>query len=396
MKHLAKLIHWMMPEWYEPGGKGMSKILTLGWGLFFTINLQIIFFVLFYLSDYSIGYIINVLSLFFSFIGIYFLKYTKHTRLAANITAGIIFFNTTINSYFTGGLGSSILLWILIIPIISIFILERKHGFYWVSVSLVALTILFVFFPKGSPGSIKLINNEHFDLWINIFLLGLIIWFSALVIDDAKNTAVHEAEKAKKIADENAKALGEELAQRKLTERALRESEEKLKHLANTDGLTKLINRRHFFILAEKELGRAARYQIPLSITIFDVDNFKSVNDQYGHLVGDQILFQVSKRCLEIIRNADILARYGGEEFVILFPHTKKEDAFASSERIRSAMEETPFLINNQEIWVTLSIGVAGYKGDRTPNIDALLELADKALYQSKRDGKNKTTMWEE
>jgi len=81
-----------MPEWYEPGGKGMSNILTLGWGLFFTINLQIIFFALFYLSDYGIGYTINIISLIFSFIGIYFLKYTRRTRLAANIAAGIIFF----------------------------------------------------------------------------------------------------------------------------------------------------------------------------------------------------------------------------------------------------------------------------------------------------------------
>ena len=385
-----------MPKWYEPGGKGMSNILTLGWGLFFTINLQIIFFILFYLSDYGIGYTINIISLVFSFIGIYFLKYTRRIRLAANITAGIIFFNTTINSYFTGGLGSSILLWILIIPIISIFILERKHGFYWVTASLVVLTILFVFSPEGSPDSVTLIDNEYFDLWINIFLLGLIIWFSALVIDDAKNTATHEAEKAKKIADENAEALEKELAQRKLIELALRESEEKLRNLANTDALTKLINRRHFFILAEKELERAVRYQTPLSITIFDVDNFKSVNDQYGHLVGDQILFQVSKRCLEIIRSVDILARYGGEEFVILFPHTEREEAFASSERIRSAVEGVPFRINDQEIWVTLSMGVANFSEDRTANIDALLELADKALYQSKRDGKNKTTIWEE
>ena len=374
----------------------MSNILTLGWGLFFTINLQIIFFILFYLSDYGIGYTINIISLVFSFIGIYFLKYTRRIRLAANITAGIIFFNTTINSYFTGGLGSSILLWILIIPIISIFILERKHGFYWVTASLVVLTILFVFSPEGSPDSVTLIDNEYFDLWINIFLLGLIIWFSALVIDDAKNTATHEAEKAKKIADENAEALEKELAQRKLIELALRESEEKLRNLANTDALTKLINRRHFFILAEKELERAVRYQTPLSITIFDVDNFKSVNDQYGHLVGDQILFQVSKRCLEIIRSVDILARYGGEEFVILFPHTEREEAFASSERIRSAVEGVPFRINDQEIWVTLSMGVANFSEDRTANIDALLELADKALYQSKRDGKNKTTIWEE
>lgn len=81
---------------------------------------------------------------------------------------------------------------------------------------------------------------------------------------------------------------------------------------------------------------------------------------------------------------------------MILFPHTKREEAFVSSERIRDAVDKTLFQVDNQEIWKTLSMGIADFTGDKTPNINALLELVDKALNQSKRDGKNQTTVWVE
>ena len=385
----------MMPEEYEPSSERMSYILTLGWGLFFTIILQIIFFILFYLSNYKIGYTINIICLVFSFVSIYLLKYTKKIWLASNIIAAIVFINTTINSYFTGGLHSSILLWLLIIPIISIFILERKHGIFWVIASLVVSFIFFAYFPDGSPDSIVLIGNEHFDIWVNLFLLIALIWFSALVIDNTKNKAIKDSEKAREETYQNSIALEAELAQRHIAEYALRQSEEKLKHLANTDVLTELINRRRFFELAEKELERSVRYQIPLSISIFDIDDFKSINDQYGHLVGDQVLYQMSKRFSELARKTDILARYGGDEFVILFPHTEGQTAFASSDRIRVGVKETPFLIENHEIWVTLSMGVASFSHEETADLDFLLDCADKALYKAKNAGKNKTSLWE-
>ena len=104
----------------------------------------------------------------------------------------------------------------------------------------------------------------------------------------------------------------------------------------------------------------------------------------------------MGKHCLESSRNSDILARYGGEEFIILFPQTEGKEAFTSSERIRIAIEEEPFHIEDKEIQVTLSFGVASCFLEGTPNLDTLIDLADKALYISKRNGKNMTTLWAE
>ena len=389
MRFVPKIINWMMPEGHRPNRTRMSYVETLGWGVLFTVILQIIYFVLFYLSNYTIGYMLNIICLLFSAISIFLLKKAKRARLAANIVAGIIFCNTVINSYFTGGLHSSILLWILIIPIVSIFILDRKDGLYWVVASLIETVILLIYSPLGSPNSIRMINNEDFDIWINLFLLIGVVWSSAVVIDNAKNKAISDAEEARI-------KLEAELSERESIELVLRESEEKLQRLANIDGLTGLKNRRHFFELAESEFERVLRYRLPLSIAIFDIDNFKSINDQFGHAVGDRILSEISKLCLEDSRNNDILARYGGEEFIILFPQTEGDEAFASSERIRMTIEKSPFPVNDKETQVTLSFGVASLSHEGNPNLDMLIDWADKALYQSKRKGKNMTTVWNE
>lgn len=217
-----------MPEWYEPSTKRMSYILTLGWGLFFTFNLLIVFFVIYYLSDYKIGYITNIIYFLFALLSLYILKYTKQTWLAANIMAAIIFCNTTINSYFTGGLHSSILMWLLILPIVSIFILERTQGLLWVIASLLSLAYFYFYAPNGSPDSIILINDVHFDIWVNLFILLGVIWFSAVVFDNAKNQAIKDAQEARIEAHQNAMALNAELTKRQLAELALRKSEERL------------------------------------------------------------------------------------------------------------------------------------------------------------------------
>jgi diguanylate cyclase (GGDEF)-like protein len=155
-----------------------------------------------------------------------------------------------------------------------------------------------------------------------------------------------------------------------------------------------LINRRHFFELAQKEFNRAKRYELPMSISMIDIDHFKEINDQYGHMMGDNILYQFSNLFTKYIRDMDILARYGGEEFVILFPHTDGQEALDSAERIRAMIEETKFPLEGKDIHLTISMGIASYLDHRPSDIYALLELADKALYQSKDEGRNKVSVW--
>jgi diguanylate cyclase (GGDEF)-like protein/PAS domain S-box-containing protein len=167
----------------------------------------------------------------------------------------------------------------------------------------------------------------------------------------------------------------------------------KMERLAITDGLTGLYNHRYFSELAEKELARAVRYQKPLSLIMIDLDYFKHVNDQFGHLKGDQILQQISRNCTKILRKIDIISRYGGEEFCILLPETKIKEAVAAAERLREAIASSQLVFEEGIVKVTGSLGVSSL-GMCEPEIKKLIDCADKALYDAKKAGRNQVKVY--
>jgi diguanylate cyclase (GGDEF)-like protein len=177
----------------------------------------------------------------------------------------------------------------------------------------------------------------------------------------------------------------------------LRLQNKQLERIAIEDPLTGIYNRRYFFDLAAKEVERAKRYGNPLSVVILDADNFKTMNDTYGHLIGDQILSNLATLCLDNIRSLDIIARYGGEEFVILMPEASTQDAQKTAERLRKLVAETSMVSGALDVMITISLGVASWENqDRELNFNALLARADQALYQSKEMGKNRVSVWQE
>jgi diguanylate cyclase (GGDEF)-like protein len=162
-----------------------------------------------------------------------------------------------------------------------------------------------------------------------------------------------------------------------------------LEDLATTDALTKLYNRRHFESAARAELARFQRYFRPLSILILDVDHFKGVNDRFGHAVGDTVLIGVADACRSIKRASDIAARIGGEEFAILLPETNEEAARSFAERLRKEITECAPIVQGEKLALTVSVGVA-IATRYTTRVNALLQVADEALYQAKRTGRNR------
>lgn len=166
-------------------------------------------------------------------------------------------------------------------------------------------------------------------------------------------------------------------------------AEEKLLALSITDELTGAYNRRHFIDIAGHELAKAQRYGETFSIAILDIDDFKNINDTYGHLMGDQAIVQVAKICQENIRLPDIFARYGGDEFVFLFPATGKEKAYICLGRILENISSNPIKYDSCEIKIQACVGLAEYS-NKEFLIDDVLREADMALYQAKRTGKNK------
>ncbi|MBI5189425.1 MAG: diguanylate cyclase [Nitrospirae bacterium] len=164
-----------------------------------------------------------------------------------------------------------------------------------------------------------------------------------------------------------------------------------MQQMATTDGLTGLINHRHFQEKADAEFARVARYPGPLSILLLDIDHFKKVNDTYGHPVGDAVLKRVSKILKDTVRDSDIAARYGGEEFVALLTNTDEKGAMQMAERIRVTIEKSRFLLDGKNIPITVSVGCASHPVDAGDKA-GLIAKADQALYWSKGHGRNRCT----
>jgi diguanylate cyclase (GGDEF)-like protein len=167
----------------------------------------------------------------------------------------------------------------------------------------------------------------------------------------------------------------------------LQEANLQLQALATTDGLTGLKNHRTFKERLDEEFQRAARYQLPLSLVLLDVDRFKEFNDNFGHPAGDEVLKSVARLLRENTRNTDIVARYGGEEFVVLLLNNDRADALILAERLRQAIESAPW----KQREVTASCGVSSLTLGTHTSAE-LIATADIALYHSKQNGRNRVT----
>jgi diguanylate cyclase (GGDEF)-like protein len=161
-----------------------------------------------------------------------------------------------------------------------------------------------------------------------------------------------------------------------------------VRRMATVDGLSGLYNRAHFFDEANRRMEVARRYRRPIAALMLDVDNFKRINDTYGHAIGDEVIREVAARLRDSARDCDLLGRYGGEEFAILAPETGAA-ATALAERLRAAVSAEPVLTEVGPVTVTISVGVA-HTDDGGCELSAVLASADEALYQAKRSGRNR------
>lgn len=165
---------------------------------------------------------------------------------------------------------------------------------------------------------------------------------------------------------------------------------EKMNSLIIREGLTGLFNQNHVRQRLTEEYYRAKRYDHPLSLLMIDLDNFKSLNDRFGHAAGDHLLRYFGRLIRETIRPSDIPARFGGEEFLIILPETGKKEAQAVAERLRQRISECPFRIDSrrEDVRLTISIGVTAFP-DYGQSAEEMITMADLALYQAKKAGKN-------
>jgi diguanylate cyclase (GGDEF)-like protein len=221
--------------------------------------------------------------------------------------------------------------------------------------------------------------DRSFDVIVNSLYYGDIIF--GLVIfemDEADQRIIDMVTSQISTALQGAKVVNE-----------LQRMQAEFRQQANTDPLTGIYNRRMLYNLAEPAFELARRHNLPLSAIMIDLDNFKRVNDQHGHAVGDHVLRAMSEFVQSKIRGTDIFGRFGGEEFVLILPETTLEGAVFLIERIRKAIEEHPFVIGEIVVPLTISAGVTTLVSGQDQLIDNLIDKADRAVYRAKANGKN-------
>lgn len=182
-----------------------------------------------------------------------------------------------------------------------------------------------------------------------------------------------------------------------VTMRELQEQNKKLEQLNTQDALTGVKNRRYFEQRILSEFRRSRREKAPLSLIMVDIDRFKSINDNYGHLVGDQAIRQTARLMQQQLRRvSDCICRYGGEEFAIILPMTDRQGAKLFAENLRSQLNSEPLVTSDVSLTITASFGVATLYANDNNNEGELIAQADKALYQAKQQGRNRTVCAEQ
>ncbi|HKA88386.1 MAG TPA: GGDEF domain-containing protein [Haliangiales bacterium] len=165
---------------------------------------------------------------------------------------------------------------------------------------------------------------------------------------------------------------------------------EEIYRMTILDPLTGLHNKRFFLEFLDRELSRVSRHSGTLALVLFDVDHFKRVNDQYGHLAGDAVLREIGKRVRPRVRREDLVARYGGEEFACVLPDTTRQGAHIFADAVRIIIERESFRAEGAVIAVTVSLGVAVAEGAARVSAEELIRRADERLYEAKRAGRNR------
>ncbi|TQV78249.1 diguanylate cyclase [Exilibacterium tricleocarpae] len=234
--------------------------------------------------------------------------------------------------------------------------------------------------PSGSYTELAMVFFVFMQGLVQGRRLGLVIVRSQHLSDSLAEEVKHQTAS---LEEKNYELL--------IARTALEEANRDLKALSITDGLTGAYNRLYFDRQFLIEWQRARRERCPLSLVLVDIDHFKALNDNHGHLAGDQGLKAIVSHLHAIFRRAsDVVCRYGGEEFVVLLPNTSPDQAAAAAEELRALVASTPLHYHDQEIYYTVSIGVGGLPapGPSQQPLD-LLSAADRALYQVKRDGRN-------
>ena len=293
-------------------------------------------------------------------------------------------FLTTMKFYDLFGI-TGVLLWL---ALLATAVIRKSRFAYYLLLGqspLILLSLLRITVPDGN---FLLQNSFQIGALIEAFILTYALSERVRIIRDESLAAKEEAEAREQIAIRKMnEKLESEVLQRT---QELQQEKERAENLARTDVLTDLYNRRAFFEFSRQIIAIAKREERPFAVLMIDIDNFKNINDSFGHAVGDNVIQHTANQIVLGIREGDLAARIGGEEFAVLMPYTAPDQAMVVAERIRTAIQSLELPLDGQFLCFTCSIGIAGNRNDED-NIEQVMNRADQALYRAKESGRNRS-----
>lgn len=329
-----------------------------------------------FINHFVLAMLVAFFSLFLLF-SLFILSYTRKIYLVYHGT-NIVFFSLLLYMVYNADpIDSSRILWLYTYPLGAIFLFGNRTGFLWSTLLLISVCIVFIVVP-----SMQEIYNYPFQVRFGLtyaVVASMVSW-----IEFHRNRYQNESIQNHRDLLEEQRHLKEEIHKRTILEK-------ELSYMAQTDSLTGCFNRHYFWETSQKELERSKRYKITNCLALLDIDNFKIINDTYGHPIGDKVLQLLSKHCIKSLRTNDIFARIGGEEFAFLLLHVHYKDAYAKMERLRQEIHDLSLHLSDEiTVRFTVSIGMSLFD-ETAPSIDQLYKEADKQLYCAKNEGKNCT-----
>ena len=285
---------------------------------------------------------------------------------------------------------------------------SRRRILSIVSLIFLVLTIsLYIYAKKYSLPSMHFyLLSGTLNTVIAIIIAYCLSYYNGTITDRALEITQNELEKNTELTQtlerkveertieltNSNERLKQEIEERKQAEAALMESEKRFRELSIVDELTSLYNSRHFYFQLKNELERSNRYKQHLTLLLLDLDNFKALNDTYGHVEGDKVLKRLGKVIKKCLRKTDSAYRYGGEEFTVLLPMTTSVNGIVIAERIRTEFNNETFSPEpGQDIHLTLSVGIAQYKSQE--DMKAFVSRVDQLMYQAKKNGKDRVCL---
>lgn len=338
-------------------------------GTYFTSAFFLAFAIVYWLGDYpNLAVWVNLAAALCSVISFFLLTKFGQYRTAAHLLIFAIYLSSVGVMAISGGIHSSSIIWQIFVPVAAFIMTGLRAGLRWGGISFLTVLIFYILettrLVNLTSGFETTTGDRLFDLLGAIVAVSIAIWYS----DFLKSRALIDLEATKA----------------------------QLNYYATVDPLTNAFNRRHFLELSERKIKRTQTANSHASLLFFDIDHFKRINDEHGHMIGDEILHGIAQVCMKHLRTDDILGRFGGEEFVILLPETKLEDAHIIAERLRHLIAHTPIETEIGPINTTISIGVALVEKSDPATIKQLLSRADRAMYLAKQAGRNRVIIWEE